>query len=92
MNQALGLGVELYDKPLSPHIPCFADTSQPSSSAVGSFRHENGIRAGYLDDAVGTMVLSSYGEPEVETTDANYFIAIPSYHPSGVTYGGVLVS
>jgi hypothetical protein len=38
------------------------------------------------------MVLSSYGEPEVETTDANYFIAIPSYHPSGVTYGGVLVA
>ncbi len=38
------------------------------------------------------MMPSSYGELEVEMADANYFIAIPLYHPSGVTYGGVLVA
>jgi hypothetical protein len=60
---------------------------QTTSTAIGSFQHDRGIREGDLGFFVGRPLLCNYAADPQNIKDDDWVVIVPSYHPSAGAYG-----
>ncbi|KAJ9602454.1 hypothetical protein H2200_012996 [Cladophialophora chaetospira] len=58
-----------------------------TSTALGRFQHDFGMRQGDFAGLVGSALIVNYSEPDGKIDDNACLVVIPCYHPNSVSYG-----